>query len=96
MSRIREYTLSIGSGSDVQLVHMPVGAKPVGVVGVSGDLKLLMLIDPPRINVDRIVRVLVDEVDVPDISRYVGSAFVTGTLYHVFVGRYVNDPRRLA
>lgn len=94
MSRIREYPLFLGSGSDVQLISMPRGAIFAGVVNLADTLTLLMSVDPPAIHIDRVVRVCVSEEEAPDRTVYAGSAEVLGTLYHVFLGRYVNDPRK--
>lgn len=95
MTKIVEYPLDISSGYDsFQVVSMPVGAEFLSVHESGGVPVLCMAVALLSIDVPRAVAVLLEGELRPPKFRFAGTVFISPTAYHIFLGRYLNDPRR--
>lgn len=91
---IRSYPLTVRSGfSPEQPKIMPVGAEFLNVYEADGDPVVVFSVDPIANEVSRGVWVTKEGDERPARARYAGSVSISNKSYHVFLGRYANDPR---
>jgi hypothetical protein len=94
MSVIREYPLDIGSGyTAIQVVPMPAGAHFLSAHESSGVPVLCMSVPLLTADIPRLVAILLVGDTRPPKVKFAGTVYIAPTAYHIFLGRYANDPR---